>query len=234
MLISASDRARLVGSPELLLQTSLETGAISGASDMLRRVLATQGSLNDSANVLRRARRSSGRRFAYPQGAFGNALRWTADLIEAHATPRAYYLTLGSFEAPTSASFDSHIDELDKHATLLPQLGEGLRAFTQQLRRSGDFNRVLVTTFSDFGRQVAENRTRGTEHGDAGLLLYAGGTVNAGLRGVSADLDKVTDGGLDYSIDFRRVYAEVLQNWLGVAPEPLLGESFERAGVLVS
>lgn len=232
-LAATSAQSRLVGHPDMLLHTRLDAPATmqAPASPALARVLATQSALRDAAAELRQARRGSGSRFDYPDTAFGAALRWTADLIEGHGGARAYYLSIGSFEG-SAASFDTHLDELAKHAELFPQLGEGLRAFTGQLRRSGDLDRVLLTTFSDFGRHVAENRTGGTEHGDAGLLFYAGGKVRAGLQGVPADLGKVSNGGLDYGVDFRSVYAEVLENWLGMASAPLLGQRFGRAGIL--
>ena len=71
-------------------------------------------------------------------------------------------------------------------------------------------------TFSDFGRQVAENRTRGTDHGDASVLFVMGGAVRPGLLGAPADLGKVHDGGLDATVDFRQIYANVLEGWLHV------------------
>ena len=82
---------------------------------------------------------------------------------------------------------------------------------------------MLLLTFSDFGRLVTENRTRGTEHGDAGVLFVAGGGVRAGLLGEPADLGRVTRGGLDATVDFRDIYADVLQRWLGVDPAAILG-----------
>lgn len=234
MLASASGRDRLVGDPELLLAAPLQAGLPGAAAtgSALGTVLASQRRLAETAAQLRRARRASGRRHPYPAGAFGAALRWTADLIEAQASPRCFHLALGAFEPADAPSFDTHVDEREKHARLYPQLGAGLRAFTRQLRRSGDFGRVLVITVSDFGRQVAENRTRGTDHGDAGLLFYAGGGIAPGLTGTPADLGRTTDGGLDHSVDFRGVYAEIFGRWLGVDPEPLLGGAFAHAGIL--
>ena len=132
-------------------------------------------------------------------------------------------MSLGSFDGPDPASFDTHVDQPAKHRVLFTELGRGLRAFTRHLRRAGQLDRVLLLTFSDFGRLVTENRTRGTEHGDAGVLFVAGGGVRAGLLGEPADLGKVTRGGLDATVDFRDIYADVLQRWLGVDPAPILG-----------
>ena len=83
---------------------------------------------------------------------------------------------------------------------------------------------MLLLTFSDFGRHVAENRSNGTEHGDAGVLFVMGGGVRTGLLGEPADLGKVTRGGLDATVDFRDVYADVLRHWLGVDPAAILGD----------
>jgi uncharacterized protein (DUF1501 family) len=145
-------------------------------------------------------------------------------MIESGAPTRVYYLTIGSFATLTSPSFDTHSRELDTHKVLFSEFGRGLRAFTGQLRRAGQFDRILVLSFSEFGRQVAENRDGGTDHGDASVMFLAGGRVRAGMLGEPADLGRVHDGGLEPSVDFRQVYASVLGDWLGVDHRTVLGD----------
>ena len=144
-------------------------------------------------------------------------------MIETGCPTRVYYVSIGSFDTPGSASFDTHVDQLAKHRILFRELGRGLRAFARHLRRSGQLDRVLLLTFSDFGRHVEENRSHGTEHGDAGVLFVMGGGIRAGLLGEPADLGKVTRGGLDATVDFRDIYADVLRRWLDIDPVRILG-----------
>ena len=226
-LASASGRSTSIGHPELLLgmdtaATVADTmrGPRASRLDYLRQV---DNGLAHAAHQLHRARAGTGGDFDYPDTAFGQSLRWTGDMIETGCPTRVYYASIGSFDTPSAASFDTHVDQLAKHRILFTELGRGLRAFARHLRRSGQLDRVLLLTFSDFGRLVTENRSGGTEHGDAGVLFVMGGRVRAGLLGEPADLGRVTRGGLDATVDFRDIYADVLQRWLGVDPVEILG-----------
>ena len=216
-LASRSGRSQAIGNTQLLLEMSPATpsappprGSRSGRLDYLRQV---ENSLGDASRQLHKAVKGGGHAFDYPNTPFGQSLRWTADMIETGCPTRVYYVGIESFDTPTAASFDTHIGQLDKHKILFSELGRGLTTFRNQLRRAGHLDRVLLLTFSDFGRQVAENRTEGTDHGDASVLFFMGGAVRAGLLGRPADLGKVHDGGLDASVDFRQIYADVLSNW---------------------
>jgi uncharacterized protein (DUF1501 family) len=225
-LSSASDRARSIGHPELLLQMNPEAlasaaarGPRMGRLDYLRQV---ENALGEASRQIHRAVRGSGGAFDYPDTAFGQSLRWSGDMIETGCPTRIYYVTIGSFEGG-APSFDTHVDQLDKQRILFTELGGGLRAFANHMRRAGQFNRILLLTFSDFGRQLPENRTAGTEHGDASVLFVMGGAMRAGLIGQPPDLGKLRDGGTEATVDFRQIYADVLRNWLDVDPAPILG-----------
>ena len=216
-LAGAAGRNRLVERPERLssmqadaMEARLEQGPSNPAFEHLG---AVERALADVARLAQRASRGSGARHAYPDTDFGRSLRWTADMIETRCSPHAYFVSIGSFDEGAE-SFDTHIDQLPKHRLLYDELGRGIRAFADHLREVGDFRRVVLLTFSDFGRMLPENRTRGTEHGDASVLFYAGGSVHAGIRGDAPNLDDVTDGGVPHRVDFRSVYADVLDNWL--------------------
>jgi uncharacterized protein (DUF1501 family) len=228
---------RAIGSPDLLLRLDAHhrfDRDIDGPNNAQFAQLAqSQRALADTTWQVQRASRGSGRRFAYPQTEFGQALRWAGDMIETECPTQMYALSLGSFEND-APSFDTHIDQLPKHEVLYRELGESLRAFATHLRRAGHFDRVLLLTFSDFGRQLAENKTHGTEHGDASVLFFAGGRVRAGLQGQMPDLARVSDGGLGYTTDFRAVYADVLANWLDTAPRSILGLDIEPFAILRS
>lgn len=230
-LTSASGRTLSIGHPRLLLEMHPDEpapvsrrGPRPNRLDYLGQV---ENSLRDASRQLHRAVNGSGGAFEYPDSAFGQSLRWTGDMIETGCPTRAYYVTIGSFDTPQSASFDTHIDQLPKHRILFSELGRGLRAFRDHMRRTGQLDRVLVLTFSDFGRQLPENRTGGTEHGDASVLFLMGGRLRAGVLGQPADLGKVRDGGLEATVDFRQIYADVLQNWLNVSPAAILDERID-------
>lgn len=230
-LTTQSGRSRAIGHTQLLLQMNPDAQAAVQARgprparlDYLRQV---ENSLGDASRQLHHAVKGSGTRDDYPDTSFGQSLRWTGDMIETGCATRVYYVTIGSFDTPAAASFDTHIDQLDKHRVLFSELGRGLLAFSRHMRRTGQFDRVLLLTFSDFGRQVGENKTHGTDHGDASVLFLAGGSVEPGLLGQPADMSLVHDGGLDASLDFRRVYADVLENWLRVDSRTILGDAFE-------
>lgn len=217
-LASQKQRARLIGHPSILsgldaeaLRQMTETGP---SSPQFAALAQSQAALADAAGLIEQARSGSSARHAYPDTAFGHSLRLTADMIEAEAAPRAYYLSIGSF-ADGAASFDTHVDQLPQHELLYRELGRGLRAFAEQLVAVRAFERVLLLTFSDFGRLLPENRTRGTEHGDASVLLYAGGGVRPGLLGEPANLGDTANGGVRHTVDFRSIYADVLHHWLG-------------------
>lgn len=193
-------------------------GSMDASASALARAHAA---LIETSTLTRRARRGSGSRYDYPQTEFGQALKYAANLIETESPTRIYALSIGSFEND-APSFDTHVDQLPKHRLLYSELAEGVRALAKHLKATGDFSRTLLLTYSDFGRQLPENTTRGTEHGDAGVMFYAGGRVVPGLRGAAPDLARVTQGGLDYSVDFRSIFADVRANWLRAGPDSYL------------
>ncbi len=169
----------------------------------------------------------------YPQDPFAQKLRIVAELIAAGAPTRVYYVGLGGF--------DTHATQAGRHDRLLESLGKGLGAFVKDIKDKGLQDKVLVTTFSEFGRRVAENASSGTDHGTAAPMLLIGGSVSPGVHGTHPSLTDLDQGDLKYQIDFRSVYATVLEQWIGVRSDPILGGRFSpvdilkpRAGTLVS
>jgi Protein of unknown function (DUF1501) len=102
-------------------------------------------------------------------------------------------------------------------------------AFHADLAASGLLERVLVMAFSEFGRRVAENGSAGTEHGTSGPVFLAGTHIQSGLIGSYPSLTDLVDGDLKMTVDFRRVYATVLEDWLGLESKNALNGTFERA-----
>ena len=88
-------------------------------------------------------------------------------------------------------------------------------------------DRVLLATFSEFGRRVAENGSLGTDHGAASQMFVVSPKCRAGVIGQHPSLTDLDDGDLKFHTDFRSVYATLLDRWLGIASEPVLGSAFK-------
>jgi uncharacterized protein (DUF1501 family) len=165
----------------------------------------------------------------YPSLPLAGMLRTIAQLIRAEVGIRIYYTELGG-EQP--GGFDNHASQRDNHASLLRQLSQSVSAFVEDLRRGGHLGRVLLMTFSEFGRTVAENGRRGTDHGSAAPMFLVGGKLRGGLAGKHPDLAETEYGGVRHHTDFRRVYATVLDRWLRVDSHSILGGAFEPLDLL--
>jgi uncharacterized protein (DUF1501 family) len=160
----------------------------------------------------------------YPPLALARMLRTIAQLIRADLGIRIYHAELGGEEP---GGFDNHANQRDNHAALLGQLSRSVGAFVDDLRGSGLLDRVLLVTFSEFGRTLAENGRRGTDHGSAAPMFLAGGRLRGGLVGLHPDLSQTEGGGVRHHTDFRRVYATILDAWLGLPSRDILGGQFE-------
>jgi uncharacterized protein (DUF1501 family) len=151
-------------------------------------------------------------------------LRLIAQLIKAGLSTAIYYTHLDGF--------DTHSGQFQQHSALLRELGSALPAFLDDLEKAGESERVLVLIFSEFGRRLAENGSGGTDHGTAAPVFLLGRLVNAGLHGPYLDLTRLEDGDPRHAIDFRSIYATVLDRWLGVPHRDVLGAAFEPILVL--
>lgn len=155
-------------------------------------------------------------------------LRIVAQLIRADVGLRIVSTELGGEEP---GGFDNHAGQAENHAALLHQFSESVAAFLRDLERDNLLDRVLLMTFSEFGRTVRENGRRGTDHGSAAPLFLTGGGLRGGLIGPHPNLIDLENGGQKYHTDFRRVYATVLDRWLGFDSPSILGGRFEPLNV---
>jgi uncharacterized protein (DUF1501 family) len=127
--------------------------------------------------------------------------------------------------------FDTHADQLDRHATLLTDVGTGIAQFTSRIEAAGKADDVLLVTTSEFGRRVAENASEGTDHGNGSVALLVGAGVAGGKVVGDLGLGSLVDGDLPLSIDTRSLYGVALE-WLGGPIDEVLGGSFDRYGLL--
>lgn len=133
----------------------------------------------------------------------------------------------------TLHGFDTHENQMHRHAALLAQLAEGLVSLRATLIRAGAWDRTLVMTRSEFGRSARENAAGGTDHGAASVHFMVGGSVRGGLFGAPPRLDQLDgDGGLSVDVDFRRLCATALAACWSLDSASVLGQRFEPLPVL--
>jgi uncharacterized protein (DUF1501 family) len=156
---------------------------------------------------------------AFPKSHLGNSLRTVAGLIAGALPTRVYFVTLGGF--------DTHADQRAQHDNLMTDLSASLVAFQSELAQQANAGRVLTMTFSEFGRRPEENGSRGTDHGSAGPMLLVGPGVKSGVHLKHPSFDELNpQGNFKEAVDFRCVYAAVLEKWLGAPSQPVLGDGF--------
>ena len=162
----------------------------------------------------------------YPGSQLGTSLKLVAKLIGGGLPTRVYYVSQGGY--------DTHTNQIGTQARLLQDLGDATKAFVEDMKAQGNMQRVLVMTFSEFGRRVSENANGGTDHGAAAPMFIFGNKVKAGLLGKYPSLAPLDlyQGDIKYNVDFRNVYAAVLENWLKTKSAPILGKQFEPLPVV--
>ena len=165
----------------------------------------------------------------YPSFPLAQSLRTVAQLIRADVGIRIYYTEVGG-EQP--GGFDNHANQLGNHGALLRELSESVTAFVDDLKGDKQLDRVLLMTFSEFGRTVKENGRRGTGHGSAAPMFLAGGRLKGGMIGRHPNLTDLENGGQKFHTDFRRLYATGLGPWLGFDAKGVLGDGFEPLDLL--
>ena len=147
-----------------------------------------------------------------------------ASLIRADFGTRVFYVAIDGF--------DTHSGQAESHGNVLQQVGDAVRSMFDTLRDGGHDKRTLLLTYSEFGRRVKENGSRGTDHGAGSCLFVAGPGVKGGPLNGHPRLDDLDTGDLKYALDFRRVYATLLDGWLGADSKAVLGGKFEALPLL--
>ncbi len=172
---------------------------------------AIAANANDSAGFVRQAWADYKTPVDYgaASAGLGLDLRKVAALIKADMPTRLYYVSYAG------NPFDTHVYQSDVHARLLIYTSDALRAFMEDVKRIGRGSDVAVMVFTEFGRRVPENTSKGTDHGTATPMFVIGEKVKGGLYGTPLSLTNLDDGNLLYTTDFRRVYASMIKEWLG-------------------
>ncbi|HZQ60504.1 MAG TPA: DUF1501 domain-containing protein [Casimicrobiaceae bacterium] len=179
--------------------------------------------LKVEADVLQAASHLNGHHdFAtsFPQTAFGNAIRTAAQVVANPAGVAVVRVTLNGF--------DTHSGQPGTQERLLREFAEGLAALRAAMIELDRWNDTLVLTYAEFGRRPRENLSQGTDHGTANVHFALGGNVRGGMYGAAPALDRLDgNGNVAHAIEFRSVYATVLESWWGVPSRSTLGGSFK-------
>ena len=229
---SSPDSFRFLGEPSEQGQTLYEklnkmTGASAGELQFI-----TETAVNANAASVKLAERAGEYRtpVTYPDTQFGNSVRTIASLINGGLPGRAYYAAQG---IAVFGGYDTHAEQLRRLDLLLSELSETITAFYKDLSRCSNADRVLTFTFSEFGRRVPENYSGGTDHGLAQPMFLFGSGVKPGVHGKQPSLTDLDDRqNLKMQVDFRSVYAAILEKWLQTPSEPILQGKFEPTDCL--
>jgi uncharacterized protein (DUF1501 family) len=190
------------------------------ANPTLQFVGKTAVAANASSDEILKLAEKHSSKVSYPRTSLGTSLHTVAALIAGGLTTRIYYVFQGGF--------DTHSGQKQRHDRLMTELSDAVVAFQKDLTEQGNAKLVLTMSFSEFGRRVRENGSQGTDHGTAGPMFLFGPAVKPGLHDdhpslAAADLDH---GDLQHKIDFRSIYATMLEKWLGTGSEPVLGAEY--------
>jgi uncharacterized protein (DUF1501 family) len=217
--------------PRRLYSTSKEsfykdiTASHTSAEDTVDYLYKTMGETISSADYIFQQSKLHPTTKTYPTTSLGKDLKTISSLILSDINTKVYYVSLGSF--------DTHAGQENQQKKLFDELNDAVKAFTDDMKSNGRFDDVLMMTFSEFGRRVSQNASNGTDHGTANNMFFVGGGLKQkGLLNEMPNLADLNDGDLKYKVDFRNVYATVINKWLGVDEKIVLGSAFEKMGFI--
>ncbi|RFZ83145.1 DUF1501 domain-containing protein [Mucilaginibacter terrenus] len=174
-----------------------------------------------SADYIQQTSKTYNTTALYPQTQFANQLKTVAKFINSGLKTRVYYVSL--------SGFDTHTTQQNQQGRQLKIYADAVAAFIKDLKQTGKLNDTLVMTFSEFGRRVEQNASNGTDHGTANnVMLFGGKLQKAGIYNNAPNLSQLDNGDLKYEVDFRNVYATVLDKWLEVDNAQVLNKNFTR------
>ena len=194
-------------------------GASHSHEETVDYLYKTMSDTVNSAEYIYRQSRLHPSLVSYPDSEIGKSLKLTASLILSDINTRVYYMSLGSF--------DTHNNQAAQQSRLFTQLNDAIISFTKEMKANGRFDDVLMVTFSEFGRRVSQNASNGTDHGTANNMFFIGGGLKKkGLINELPDLNNLDEGDLKHTVDFKHVYATLLNKWLNADESAILGMKY--------
>lgn len=193
--------------------------------DNLGYLYKTMTETYSSADYIRQTTKTYQTKATFPSNAFGNQLKTVAKFINSGLQTRIYYVSL--------SGFDTHVGQNQQQGRQLKTYADGVAAFIKNLKQTGKLDDTLVMTFSEFGRRVEQNASNGTDHGTANnVMLFGGKLKKPGVFNEAPDLQNLENGDLKYQVDFRDVYATLLDKWLNVDNGAILNKNFSGLGFI--
>ncbi len=177
---------------------------------------------NSSAKHIYQTSRTFETKLEYPNNPFAQQLKTTAEFINSHVNSKVFYLSMGGF--------DTHNDQDRRQGRLLELYSKSMEVFVEDLEKNDTFKDTLILTFSEFGRRVKQNGSAGTDHGSANNVFLIGKNLKKpGFYNEAPNLTNLDQNGdLQYTVDFREIYATLLDKWLEVNDQAVLNKSFSK------
>lgn len=229
----------VVGSRELGPLAGARAIALASPEQFARQARLAENDLNKTKNtalahiikvegdIVRAASGLAGsRRFQtdFPKHAFGNSLKAAAQVVAGPAGVAVVRVT--------HSGFDTHSGQPGVHQRLLQEFSEGVAAFKRAMLELGRWDDTLMMTYSEFGRRPQQNASLGTDHGTANVHFMFGGRVKGGLYGQAPDLQRLEGANLVHAVDFRSLYASVVERWWGADSRAVLNGRFATLDLL--
>ena len=221
---SLVDIQNMVGDPDSERMLRDIQGMEMGASASHQLVQQANQTALDAMSILNQHLATYSPRQDYGTSGFGSGFKQIAQIIATSPSTRVLYFA--------NSGFDTHARQQPTQEALLGGFSKAMLAFQREMESLGKADKVIVLTFSEFGRRVGENGSAGTDHGTAAPMFVIGSKVKGGLHGPIPDFNDLDNGDLKFKIDFREVYAATLDQWIGGDSEVVLGQKFEHADVL--
>ncbi len=221
---SLADVQSMIGDAdsEKMLREIQGTDAMMGSAT--HAVQQASKSALDAMGILNRQLKGFAPTQKYGNDAFGNGFKQIAQLVATSPNTRVVYFSAGGF--------DTHARQPETHQKLMQGFGDAVLAFQREMEAIGKADKVVVLTFSEFGRRAHENASMGTDHGAAAPMFLIGSKVKGGLHGPIPDLAHLQDGDIAHTTDFREVYSATLDHWMGGDSEVVLAQKFAPIDVL--
>lgn len=180
---------------------------------------------NQSAKYLAETHSVKQNNYEFPKTGLGKKLGQVSQFIQSGFSTQVYYVSHNGF--------DSHVNQRNSQDKLLKDYSDSVYAFVKSLEKSGELDNTLILTFSEFGRRVKENGSSGTDHGKANNLFIIGKNLKKpGIYNEAADLNNLDDGDVKYQIDFRNVYADIINEWFKQDADKIISKKFGSLGIV--
>ena len=202
-----------------------EANFTAGNNENLNYLYKTLAETEESADYLYEKSKIYKSTAAYPNEGFARNLKTIAELIISGVSTSVFYASL--------SGFDTHVNQSGQQERQLTRASEAISALVADLKENNRLDDVMILVFSEFGRRVQQNGSNGTDHGKANnVFVISSRLKKAGIYNTSPDLDHLDEGDVMHSVDFRSVYATLLNKWLKADDKMILGRSFEKLGFI--